>query len=57
MITHIVETNEAIVKIENKKRYYKMTIELKNGYLCIGYPEVWNRLKDAKNFIKNNYNN
>ena len=34
-----------------------MTITLKNGFMCIGYPQIWNRLKDAKEFIKNNYNN
>ena len=56
-VTHIIETKEAIVKIENKKRFYKMSIELKNGYISLGYPTVWNRLKDAKEFINNNYNN
>jgi hypothetical protein len=56
-ITHLIETSEAIVKIENRIRFYEMTIELKNGFICIGYPKVWNRLKDAKEFIKNNYNN
>ena len=56
-VTHIIETKEAIVTIENRKRFYEMTIELKNGFICIGYPTVWNRLKDAKEFIKENYNN
>lgn len=56
-ITHIIETSEAIVTIENRKRFYEMNIELKNGYISLGYPTVWNRLKDAKAFIKNNYNN
>lgn len=56
-IIHTIETREAIVKIENRKRFYEMTIELKNGFICIGYPVVWNRLKDAKEFIKQNYNN
>ena len=56
-ITHKIETKECFVTIENKVRYYKMTITLKNGFMCIGYPQIWNRLKDAKEFIKNNYNN
>ena len=56
-VTHIIETKEAIVTIENKKRFYKMSIELKNGYISLGYPTVWNRLKDAKAFVNNNYNN
>jgi len=56
-VTHIIETKECFVTIENKVRYYKMTITLKNGFMCIGYPQIWNRLKDAKEFIKNNYNN
>lgn len=56
-ITHKIETKEAFVTIENKKRYYRMSIVLKNNFICIGYPVIWNRLKDAKEFIKNNYNN
>jgi hypothetical protein len=56
-VTHLIETSEAIVTIENKVRYYKMTIELKNGFICIGYDTIWNRLKHAKAFIENNYNN
>ncbi len=56
-ITHKIETKECFVTIENKVRYYKMEITLKNGFMCIGYPQIWNRLKDAKEFIKNNYNN
>ena len=46
-----------LTSFENKVRYYKMEITLKNGFMCIGYPQIWNRLKDAKEFIKNNYNN
>jgi small-conductance mechanosensitive channel len=56
-IIHKLETKECVVTIENKVRYYKMEITLKNGFMCIGYPQIWNRLKDAKEFIKNNYNN
>ncbi len=56
-IIHQIETKEAIVTIENRIRFYEMNIVLKNGFICLGYPVIWNRLKDAKNFIKNNYNN
>jgi hypothetical protein len=56
-IKHQLETKECLVIIENKIRYYEMTITLKNGFISIGYPKIWNRLKDAKEFIKNNYNN
>ena len=56
-ITHKIETKECFVTIENKVRYYKMTITLKKGFMWIGYTKIWNRLKEAKEFIKNNYNN